>query len=211
MHPTTLRAFARAIFSSWFTTMSGGLSVPAAALAVFGPNAWVQISFAITAFICVWAAAYTAWAKERAARNESDNTRIALEARLSPKISVSITNNGVLEIPLGDATTSKWIQIIVRSLTDASLRDCEVWVNDIVRLHEDGTEFSVFDEAARCTWSQRYNNDSVRFTIPSGISQRANLFKIFPTTSQGYPVVYPLPTLDFVKIILNDEMKKPGR
>src|SRR4051794_18519240 len=72
MHPITFRAFARAIFSSWFAAMSGSLSVPAAALGVYGPNTWVQLGFAITAFVCVWAAAYSVWARERAARNEAE-------------------------------------------------------------------------------------------------------------------------------------------
>lgn len=77
MASTTLRAFVREIASSWFTLMSGGLSVPACALGVYASNVWAQIGFAITAFVCVWGAAYRIWARER-------GVRIALEEKLKP-------------------------------------------------------------------------------------------------------------------------------
>jgi hypothetical protein len=57
--------FARAIFSDWFTRMSGPLSVPAAAAAFWVSNDTAKILLGITAFICLWATAYVVWRKER--------------------------------------------------------------------------------------------------------------------------------------------------
>src|SRR5205814_9292510 len=69
---TTFGAFLKAILSSWFTGMSGPLSVPLAVAAVFVPNETIRILLALTAIVCFWAAAYTVWRHERRARNEAE-------------------------------------------------------------------------------------------------------------------------------------------
>ncbi|SRR6266851_7484135 len=187
MQSTTLRDFFRAILSSWLLGMSGSLSVPLTVAAVFVPNELAKVLLGVTAFICFWGAAYTVWRREREARNESNNQCVALAAKLAPKIAVSIENSGVLEIPLTDGTMSKWIQVIVKSTTNVPLRDCEVWIKDITRLNHDQSDMvSIFDEPTRCEWSQRAGPEAIRFTIPAGITQRANLFKIFNGTSRNY-------------------------
>ena len=48
-----------------FGAMSGGVSVPFAALAVFLDNAYAQAIFAAMAFTAVWFAAYRVWKAER--------------------------------------------------------------------------------------------------------------------------------------------------
>jgi hypothetical protein len=85
-----------------------------------------------------------------------------------------------------------------------SITRCQVWITDIVRLG--GREMSIFDEAARCAWSQRDGDEKFNLTIRSGVPQRANLFMF---TKQEHPPV-PHPQLDFVKIILNAEIQAPG-
>ena len=45
--------------------MSGPLSVPAAVIAAYAESNTAKIFFALTAFLCVWAAGYGAWKGER--------------------------------------------------------------------------------------------------------------------------------------------------
>jgi hypothetical protein len=78
---------------------------------------------------------------------------------------------------------------------------------DIIRLNGDGVGTSIFDESARCEWSQREGDEKFDLTIRPGVPQRANLFMLL---EQEQPPV-PHPTLDFVKIILNVEIQTPGQ
>src|SRR5437016_5123794 len=57
--------FARAMFAGWFTRMSGPLSVPAAALALWVENDTAKYLLGATAFVCLWATAYFVWKAER--------------------------------------------------------------------------------------------------------------------------------------------------
>jgi hypothetical protein len=56
--------FARAMLAGWFTRMSGPLSVPAAALALWVDNNAAKYLFGVTAFVCLWATAYLVWKAE---------------------------------------------------------------------------------------------------------------------------------------------------
>ena len=209
MHPTTLRAFFRAILSSWFLGMSGSLSVPLTVAAVFVPNEIAKVLLGITAFACFWGAAFAVWRREREARKSSDAERASLAERLSSKISISVEGNGILTIPVSSGALSKWAQIVVQSHTDVALEECEVWVRDIKRLSPgDADMVSIVDEAARCEWSQRGGAEQHRLTIRPGIRQRANLFKIL---EEETPTPIPHPTLDFVKILLQIEIEHPSR
>jgi hypothetical protein len=58
--------------------MSGPLSVPAAAVALYFENRAVRIVFGVTAFVCVWAAGYWTWKSER-------EKAVELEARLKER------------------------------------------------------------------------------------------------------------------------------
>jgi len=64
-NPTGVRAFGQAMLAHWSTRMSGPLSVPAAIAALFIENNTAQLLLGLTAFICVWAAAYGMWKSER--------------------------------------------------------------------------------------------------------------------------------------------------
>lgn len=61
----SLPAYCRAILRSWFTAMSGPLSVPAAGLALWVENQTAKIVLGITALVCVWAAGFAVWKRER--------------------------------------------------------------------------------------------------------------------------------------------------
>jgi hypothetical protein len=70
--PPSIRTFLHAFTLSWFTRMSGGLSVPLTTIAIYASAAWAQIGFGITGFVCVSASAYSIWARERTARNSAE-------------------------------------------------------------------------------------------------------------------------------------------
>ncbi|MBW7974365.1 hypothetical protein [Bradyrhizobium sp. BR 10289] len=61
----SLLEFFRAIWSEWFSRMSGPLSVPAAIAALWIENTMGKVLLAITAFVCIWAASYSVWRRER--------------------------------------------------------------------------------------------------------------------------------------------------
>src|SRR5882672_10062573 len=111
--------------------MSGGASIPFAALAVFLDNKWAQVIFAATALCCAWFAAYRVWKPER--QKVCD-----LQERLAPKIVITVgpvhteetlNNNGVRGL-------SKWLQLIIGTATDAPLLNCEVWVTEVKRVED---------------------------------------------------------------------------
>ena len=60
----SLGAYCRAIWRNWFTAMSGPLSVPAAALALYVENQTAKVLLGVTAFVCIWAAGYSIWKSE---------------------------------------------------------------------------------------------------------------------------------------------------
>ena len=58
--------FIRALWSEWFTAMSGPLTVPATIAALWIENRTAKIVLGLTAFSCIWAASYAVW--KRSAR-----------------------------------------------------------------------------------------------------------------------------------------------
>jgi hypothetical protein len=63
--PPSLRSYCKAMGGTWFTVMSGPLSVPAAIAALWVASQTAKILLGLTAFACVWAAAYAVWKTER--------------------------------------------------------------------------------------------------------------------------------------------------
>jgi hypothetical protein len=209
------KTFFRTVYPVWKDTVTSGHSAPywiwgavatiAVLVAPFGENYWIKLAiacvFPAALFLTsAYAAASSVWQSEHLKANK-------LADQLTPKFSVAIPkNDGVLTIPVQNNALSKWVQIVVQSTTDAPLVDCQIWVNDIIRLNGDGVGTSIFDESARCEWSQREGDEKFNLTIRPGVPQRANLFMLL---EQEQPPV-PHPTLDFVKIILNVEIQTPG-
>src|SRR4051812_14766899 len=79
-HGTTIRAFLWAIWSSWFALMSGPPTVPLTIAAFYVENTTARIILAVTAVICLWAAAYAVWGKEREERHRVEADLIAARA-----------------------------------------------------------------------------------------------------------------------------------
>ena len=81
--------FVRALWSEWFTAMSGAISVPAALAALWLDNPTLRILAAITAVACFWAAAFRLWQRERiraeTAEEKSETLTLQLDQR-SPKL-----------------------------------------------------------------------------------------------------------------------------
>jgi hypothetical protein len=59
-----IKDFALAVWSDWLTLLSGPLSVPAAALALWVSNDTAKIFFGLTAFGCLLFSAYRLWKRE---------------------------------------------------------------------------------------------------------------------------------------------------
>lgn len=75
IEPPSPRTFLRALFSSWLTGMSGPLSVPLAITAIIVPGDLLKTGLGLTAFVCIWAAAYGLWKPERLARIKAETAR----------------------------------------------------------------------------------------------------------------------------------------
>jgi hypothetical protein len=71
----SLWEFVLALREQWFAAMSGGASVPFAALAVWVDNRYAQLIFAAMAFSCVWLSAFRVWRVERVRVNSLERTR----------------------------------------------------------------------------------------------------------------------------------------
>ena len=59
-----LSDFTRAMFGDWLARMSGPLSVPATAFALWVSNDTTKILLGVTAFVCFWVTAYRLWKSE---------------------------------------------------------------------------------------------------------------------------------------------------
>lgn len=70
-----IKDFARAMTSRWLTILSGPLSVPAAALALWVSNDIAKILLGVTAFGGLWLAAYLVWKMEHGKVVERDATK----------------------------------------------------------------------------------------------------------------------------------------
>lgn len=200
----TIRSFLSAARADLGARMSGALSVPFSTAAIWTDPKYGQYIWVALAVISFLAMAYFVWAHER-------NQLLAFQDRLSPKIHVSVDGDGILTVPTQDGALSKWAQVIVESITDAPLVDCEVWVKGIYRLNPDGSDMaSILEESTRCEWSQRRGPESFTVTIPPKVKQRANLFSLLETPSVERPIPAPQPTLEFAKLILTTEIQYPS-
>src|SRR5580692_8362198 len=68
-----IKHFITSLWASWFTRMSGPLSVPFAFAALYFSDTWTKIAFAFMTFICVWIAAYGVWLQEHVARLQAES------------------------------------------------------------------------------------------------------------------------------------------
>jgi hypothetical protein len=75
--------FTRAMLGDWLARMSGPLSVPAAALALWVTNDTAKILLGLTTFICLWVTAYRLWQSEHDKVVERDQRKRQLLNEIS--------------------------------------------------------------------------------------------------------------------------------
>jgi len=150
----TLKNFCAALFYDWATGMTGPLSLPLAIASYLFSNETVKIVLGITAFGCVWAAAYGVWRRERIERNLIEDKLsefIASRAVLSPNNPyvipipgggeswrIKISNDGgaarhvhlhlcgIEPAPKSDAWTSEYPYPVFQAGLTLDLNDCHI-------------------------------------------------------------------------------------
>jgi len=149
----------------WFDAMSGGASVPFAALAVFATTpwgqsilplwvqtAWAQNVFWAAAVVCAWIAAYRVWKPER-------NKVIELTEKLTPKMSAIFDRNkppcrSVSEFRFGDGSSPKngmVYRIEVENIGAEMIHDCEGYLTEVA-FEDETAELGVMN----LTWAGMY-------------------------------------------------------
>jgi hypothetical protein len=121
MHPITLRAFMRSLLSSWFTGMSGPLSVPLSIAAVFVSSGIAKIGLGLTAFVCFWGAAYGVWVRERTSRNAAEENLAQLRQH---QLEISFGGFGIALDK--DSPLRQVVDVIITNKTDRRLEDCRL-------------------------------------------------------------------------------------
>lgn len=99
---------------------------------------------------------------------------VTLEELRRPRIGITLMGNGIYTFPLADMSKTSWVQIVVTSLGEQALEDCQLHVVSFARMDSDPKE-SLLEEISYCTWSDEPNGTR-KLNIPSTISKRANLF-----------------------------------
>jgi hypothetical protein len=141
---------------------------------------------------------YFVWAEER-------KTVIRLENRLSPKIGIAVHGDGVAkEEDESHAVTGKRVQVIVKSLTDFPLADCQVEIQRVERLDESRSTV-ILNEPLRAEWSNEHDNFG-KITIPAGVEKQANLFFIQCIEGGVLRPIIPAPKPAFIESI-----SRPGK
>jgi hypothetical protein len=177
MAKATWRDFVGAFRAHWLEAMSGSASVPFAIAAVIFQPQWQKVLLLGAAILCGWVAAFRVWRTER----ERADT---LQERLRPIIDVFLDPNtkGVRFVdtvvydptqplvPPKDGPGSLWVQLTVRSKTDAPLYDCEIRTLSL-------TSESGHINITEPLWAQWSNGVAGQraMLIPSGVPQPANL------------------------------------
>jgi hypothetical protein len=192
----------------WFAAMSGGVSVPFAIWSALADSTWAHLTLAACALTCAWFAAFRVWKLER-------ERVLNLEERLSPKIDVSLDPicNGIRVVQtainndaLSRGPDSKWVQFLVKSMTEAPLVDCEARILTVERLKTDGSTELILDEPMFLQWSNVGAGQNTKMSIPSGVTQPCNMFSI----SQNQTIIKP-ETAPYMKPRMTREIQKPGK
>ena len=106
--------------------------------------------------------------------------------------------------PWVDGPLSKWIQVTVRSETDAPLIDCEARLISVERISAGDRTENILDQPIWCRWDDTQESEQRRTTIPSGIAHGAMLFSAQANLSELRLEVIP------PKLKLSEEIQKPG-
>lgn len=154
--------FIRSFWGRWFIAMSGWPSVPLAISAFFIENSAAKVALAITAIACVLFAAFFSWREEHRKWGKEKTKVAALNAKLSPKIEISVHGNGVVEDIDQNGLYTKRVQFVVQGLTKAALVACQAQMERVDRLSATThTITPLMDELLPSEWSNR--NEIERF------------------------------------------------
>jgi hypothetical protein len=161
----------------------------------------------LLAAICGGQAAYSVWQKENDAKNKIEAESTSLRDKLTPTIDISVNSNGIVEEKDRNGNPlTKRVQIIVKSLTDTPLIECQTEIDRVERLDVDGS-IMILDEPLRVEWGNVDEGEKFgKVTIPAGAEKRVNLF-VMPSVSTGHlePVI-PHPKQEFMEGI-----SQPGK
>lgn len=135
MRSTGPRAFAQAMLAHWFSAMSGPLSVPAAIAAAFAQNQTAQMLLVLTAFVCVWAAAYGMWRSEREKTIASGAWSLAnfVEKRVRFTIAEAACLLANAEIKENDLSgpSAGYLRDIKRDILSGRVRPSNAWKHEL--------------------------------------------------------------------------------
>jgi len=138
------------------------------------------------------------------------NRAAAAEERLVPRILLGCRAL-VVETLIAEqqkrGPDSKWVQLLVKSATDAPLIDCETRLLTVERLNDVSSTESILDEPMYCEWSNSAPEQRMRMSIPGSVNQPANMFSIHDVAD---PVLKP-ETLPHIKPGFLREIQAPGR
>ncbi len=85
-------SFLHAFAESWFTLMSGPLTVPFTVAAVFVPPVWLKTLLALLAVVCAVTSSYAVWRREReATMREREATMLERQKNERPELVGGIT------------------------------------------------------------------------------------------------------------------------
>jgi hypothetical protein len=187
---TEILLFIRMFGSRWFVYMSSAPSVSLAVATLFVENQIAKIGLWTTAILCFWLAAFFVWREEHRKFLEEHEKVAGLAARLSPTINISLDGDGVSEDIDIHGIYTKRVQIVVQSLTNVPLIDCEILIEKVDRV-EEKSMVSLMEEPLRPEWSNPpdYSKRFDKITIPEGISWRANLFAIDKEAGPLQPII----------------------
>ena len=169
---TTFWTFILAFRRHWFAAMSGGVSVPFAAVAPFLDNVYAQALVVTLAFVAAWFAAYRIWKVEH-------EKVLRYEKRLTPKARVFLGQDGGIEkFRSPDGSRPKYVQVSVECCTEEPLFRCQAKLCKVEKLKLCGDPDLVLSNAVHCIWDNAPDGSNPEISIHPGVSQRANLFAI---------------------------------
>lgn len=113
------RAFLHSFAGTWFSLMSGGLSVPLAVLAFFVGPVPARVVLIITAFVCFCSASYVIWRLERV-------KAIDLARKLEPTVRLTFFSDAVEKITITEFVSQYHHIGQVENTGGTDIKECKV-------------------------------------------------------------------------------------
>jgi hypothetical protein len=170
------------------------------------------IAAAFFAFLITWSARFLGRLLKAPVHlydEQKDRADVA-EGKLVPRILVGAGVRVVETLFEEDrrrGPDSKWVQLLVKSATDAPLIACEARLLNVERVNDDGSTEPISDEPIYCEWANTPPEQRMRMSVPAGVTQPANVFSVHDVAD---PELKP-ETLPHVKPGLLREIQAPGK